>query len=294
MDRKVKKILSSKPTLEGAGVLVNRAFGGYATASMFDPFLLLDDFGSKNPHEYIMGFPWHPHRGIETITYLLKGEVHHEDSTGNKGVISSRDAQFMTAGSGIFHAEMPKPMKINDKIEPEVRGVQLWYNLSSKDKMSKPKYSNLSKEDIPEVRLDNGINVRVLSGSIQAPYFGTIKNLSSDMLYLDIDMNNEEFVYDIRSGYTVLAYVLEGKGFFNDTIANARDIVLYSREGERIRIKSHEHMHLLLISAKPLNEPIAWYGPIVMNTQEEIVKALQDLKNNEFVKDEPSFDDLRY
>lgn len=293
MDRIVRKIISSKPTLEGAGVLVNRAFGR-DDVNLFDPFLLLDDFGSSNPHEYLMGFPWHPHRGIETITYLLKGEVHHEDSNGNKGVINANDAQFMTAGSGIFHAEMPKPMRINNRVEPEVRGVQLWYNLSSKDKMNIPRYNNLSSREIPQVRLDNGVEIKILSGKIKAPGVGSI---SSDLLtidYFDIEMNSNEFIHNVRDGYTVLAYVLEGEGIFNGRVARARDVVLYTREGEKIKIKANDHLHLLLMAGKTINEPIAWYGPIVMNTREEILKALQDLKNEQFIKHKPIINDLRY
>ena len=293
MERIVRKVISSKPTLEGAGVLVNRAFGR-DSVNLFDPFLLLDDFGSSNPHEYLMGFPWHPHRGIETITYLLKGEVHHEDSNGNKGVISANDAQFMTAGSGIFHSEMPKPSKIKHKIEPEVRGVQLWHNLSSKDKMSIPKYRNLSSKEIPKVRLDNGVEVSILSGKMKAPGVGSISMDPLNIDYFDITMNDNDLIHNTRDGYTVLAYVLEGEGVFNGKIARARDIILYAREGESIKIKTYNHLHILLISGKPINEPIAWYGPIVMNREDEIKKALQDLKNNEFVKEKPVVDDLRY
>ena len=298
MDRVVRLVLRGRDTLEGAGVRLKRAFGDPVTAYAFDPFLLLDDFGSRYPHEYLAGFPWHPHRGFETVTYLLKGEVHHEDSTGNSGVIKSGDIQWMTAGSGIFHSEMPKPMKVkkeNKLVEdPEVRGFQLWVNLPSSHKMTTPKYRNLASDKIPEAELDDGTKVRVIAGEIRrAPGYGRltgpIKDIVVDAHYLDVSMPPEsEFTYSVKPGYTAFAYVVEGSGLFNprnSEAVGARHVVLYSPEGDLIRIRTRSSpVRFLLLAGKPIHEPIAWYGPIVMNTQEQLAKAFQELRQGTFVK----------
>ncbi len=298
MDRTVKLVFKSRETLEGAGVRLRRAFGDPTIAHLFDPFLLLDDFGSRYPHEYLAGFPWHPHRGFETVTYLLKGEVYHEDSTGNKGVIKTGDVQWMTAGSGIFHSEMPRPMKIlraGRTIEdPEMRGFQLWVNLPSSHKMTIPKYRNLASENIPEAELDDGTKVRIIAGEInriphQGKLVGLIRDIAVDTHYLDITMPPEsEFTYRVKPGYTVFTYVIEGRGIFDirsNKVAEQRHTVLYGREGDLIRVKTNlTSVRFLLIAGKPINEPIAWYGPIVMNTQDQLVKAFQELKQGTFVK----------
>jgi redox-sensitive bicupin YhaK (pirin superfamily) len=307
--RLVSHTLRSKPTLEGAGVRVNRAFGGPDLAYLFDPFLLLDDFGSRYPHEYLQGFPWHPHRGIETITYLVKGEVHHEDSTGTKGVIKTGDLQWMTAGSGIFHSEMPKPEKkrVNDKevVDPEVRGFQLWVNLPARDKMTDPKYRNLEGSNVPQAELDDGSRVKIVAGEIKRiPRLGSLKGPVSDSIvdvnYLDFDMmENTQLEYTVKDGYTAFAYVIDGEAYFDPKTqepAGAKSVVLYNYDGDTIRIRTQEsRARFLLVSGKPLNEPIAWYGPIVMNTNEQLMQALRDLQTGEFVKTKAtSYDYIKY
>lgn len=305
----VTRVLRSKPTLEGAGVRVNRAFGGPNLAYLFDPFLLLDDFGSRYPHEYLQGFPWHPHRGIETITYLLKGEVHHEDSTGTRGVIKTGDLQWMTAGSGIFHSEMPKPEKKRvdnrDEVDPEVRGFQLWVNLPARDKMTQPKYRNLEGPNVPQTELDDGSRVKVVAGEIKRiPRLGSVKGPVTDSLvdvnYLDFDMvENTQLEYTVKDGYTAFAYVVDGEAYFDPKTqepVGPKSVVLYNYDGDTIRIRTQEsRARFLLVSGRPLNEPIAWYGPIVMNTNEQLMQALRDLQTGEFVKTKAtSFDYIKY
>lgn len=304
--RRVLKVISSKPAIEGAGVKLRRAFGGPQMASLFDPFLLLDDFGSRYPHEYLAGFPWHPHRGIQTVTYLMKGEVHHEDSTGTKGVIRSGDMQWMSAGSGIFHAEMPKPLlKLNTKeiADPEVRGYQLWINLPSYHKMSDPAYKNLMNEAIPRINLDDGTEVRLIAGEVRnIPGLGNIKgpvvDAFSDIKYLDVTMPSFSNVdFGVKNGYTAFVYVLDGEAWFDKEVkVDSKNVVLYDRYGERINVVTRESgARFLLISGRPLNEPIAWYGPIVMNTNEQLIKALEELRNGDFIKKKAtSYDYFRY
>jgi redox-sensitive bicupin YhaK (pirin superfamily) len=307
--RLVSRVLKSKATLEGAGVKLNRAFGGPGLAYLFDPFLLLDDFGSRYPHEYLQGFPWHPHRGIETVTYLIKGEVHHEDSTGTKGVIRTGDLQWMTAGSGIFHSEMPKPEKTvrdgQEVVDPEVRGFQLWVNLPADQKMADPKYRNLEGPNVPEVELDDGTVVKIMAGEIKrVPRVGTvtgpINNLSVDIHYLDVHMVEEsQLEYTVRDGYTAFAYVMEGEALFDPQSTEAvgpKTVVLYNYDGDTVRITTKEsRARFLLVSGKPLNEPIAWYGPIVMNTNEQLMQALHELQTGEFVKKKAtSYDYIKY
>ena len=274
-----------------------RGFGSQQLAHTFDPFLLFDDFGSNYPHEYMAGFPWHPHRGIETVTYLLKGEVHHEDSTGTKGIIRSGDLQWMSAGSGIFHAEMPRPRPRTlpeDAEDPEMRGFQLWVNIPARKKMGEPNYKNLLRESAPEATTDNGAKVRLVAGKLDhvpglGSITGPIRDLAVDTHYLDISMqDHSELSYDVRDGYTTFAYVVEGEGVFGSrgsTTAGARSVVLYERSGNRVRISTEgSSVRFLLISGKPLNEPIAWHGPIVMNTREQLAEAFLELQNGGFVR----------
>ncbi|MBX8630935.1 MAG: pirin family protein [Thermoplasmata archaeon] len=295
--RVVAEVLKSRPTLEGAGVRLMRGFGSTQLAYIFDPFLLFDDFGSHYPHEYMAGFPWHPHRGIETVTYLLKGEVHHEDSTGTKGVIRSGDLQWMSAGSGIYHAEMPRPAARRhdeEKEDTEMRGFQLWVNIPAEKKMSEPSYRNLLRDNIPSVELDDGTAVKLIAGELRGvPGLGSItgpvKNLPVDAHYLDITMKaGSEINYDVRDGYTSFAYVLDGEAVFDtrkNVRAGPRSVVLYDRSGDRIRIKTDETgARFLLMSGRPLREPIAWYGPIVMNTREQLAEAFQELERGDFIK----------
>ena len=296
-ERRVAEVLKSRPTMEGAGVRLMRGFGSQQLAYIFDPFLLFDDFGSNYPHEYMAGFPWHPHRGIETVTYLLKGEVHHEDSTGTKGVIRNGDLQWMSAGSGIFHAEMPRPgpRTLPEEVEdPEMRGFQLWVNMPAGKKMNEPNYRNLLRESIPEVTMDNGAKVKLVAGKLNnVPGLGNIagpvSDLPVDAHYLDISMqDHSELSYDVRDGYTTFAYVVEGEGIF-DRIRNVRagpkSVVLYGRDGDKVNIRTEDSpVRFLLISGRPIKEPIAWHGPIVMNTREQLAEAFQELQTGEFIK----------
>jgi len=276
--RKIKKILKSRPTIEGAGVHLKRAFG-YAHIPQLDPFLLLDDFHSNNPEDYIKGFPWHPHRGIETITYLLSGEVGHGDSMGNKGVIHPGDVQWMTAGSGIIHQEMPQ----GDQ-KGTLWGFQLWANLPASQKMMPPRYRDVKKETIPEITLDNGIRIRIISGTVHGTQ-GPVKDIVIDPEYLDVTVpSNSAFTHEVKTGHTVMAYIIEGEGYFDKGKEPAESLILFD-EGDEVCITTiNNSVRFLLISGKPLREPIAWDGPIVMNTQEELRIAFEEYHNGTFIK----------
>jgi redox-sensitive bicupin YhaK (pirin superfamily) len=279
--RKILKILKSKPTIEGAGVHLKRALG-FSEVPMFDPFLLLDDFRSDNPAHYLKGFPWHPHRGIETITYMLNGEVEHGDSMGNKGAIYSGDVQWMTAGSGVIHQEMPK----GDE-KDVMGGFQLWANLPSAHKMMPPRYRGVESSQIPEVLLDNGTKIKVICGQI-GDILGPVRDIITDPEYLDITIpDKSEFVHLTKAGHTVFAYVIEGQGYFNiqtEPIADDGTLVLFD-DGDQITISTNQQpVRFILISGKPIGEPVAWYGPIVMNTQEELKLAFEEYQNGTFIK----------
>ena len=296
--RKIKKVFKSQPVLEGAGVYLKRAMGN-KEVPQFDPFLLLDDFRSDHPADYIKGFPWHPHRGIETITYVLKGTVEHKDSMGNSGIISSGDVQWMTAGSGIIHQEMPKGNK-----NGAMYGFQLWANLPASHKMMDPRYREIKHPDIPEVVLDNGTKIKLICGSYKNTT-GPVKDVVVDPEYLDITVPpGSEFIHSTKRGYTVFAYVIEGQGFFckerkpfsyeeeganyfdidREPYASNGTLVLFD-DGDQVAVQTEDQsIRFLLISGKPIGEPIAWYGPIVMNTQEELEIAFQEYQNKTFVK----------
>jgi len=279
--RAIKKIIKSKPTIEGAGVHLNRVFG-FNETHLFDPFLLLDDFRSDDPSRYLAGFPWHPHRGIETITYMLAGTVEHGDSMGNKGVISAGDTQWMTAGSGIIHQEMPQ-----GDASGRMGGFQLWANLPRSHKMMDPRYRDIKRDQVPEVILENGATVRIICGSVGKNQ-GPVQDIVIDPEYLDVTVPAEaEFVHDTKQGHTVLAYVIEGAGTFDKEksvmVANG-SLCLYE-DGDRCVITADKKpVRFLLISGKPINEPIAWYGPIVMNTEEELETAFEEYRNGTFIK----------
>jgi len=296
--RKIRKVLKSKPTIEGAGVHLKRAFG-FHEVSIFDPFLLLDDFRSDNPEDYIRGFPWHPHRGIETITYVLRGEVEHGDSMGNKGIISSGDLQWMTAGSGIIHQEMPKGDSVG-----KMHGFQLWANLPASYKMMDPRYRDVKSEHIPEVVLRNGTKIKIISGTL-GNHQGPVKDIVIEPEYLDITvLGKSEYSHQTKPGLTVIAYVIEGKGYFckeknpfsyeiegvnyfdierNPFMGN-ETLILFD-DGDQVIVSTEdEPVRFLLISGKPINEPIAWYGPIVMNTQDELKIAFEEYHNGTFIK----------
>jgi quercetin 2,3-dioxygenase len=296
--RKIKKILKSKPTLEGAGVHLKRAFGYYEVPRL-DPFLLLDDFHSDNPDHYIKGFPWHPHRGIETITYMLYGKVEHGDSMGNKGIISPGDVQWMTAGSGIIHQEMPKGQK-----DGLMWGFQLWANLPASHKMMDPRYRDIKSRQIPEVTLDHGVKVKIICGEVNGVK-GPVQDIIIDPAYLDITVpSKSNFTHPVKRDHTVFAYVTEGKGYFDpgrdsyayeveganyfdfkkDCFMGAETLILFD-EGDEVVVSTEEKpVRFLLISGKPLGEPVAWYGPIVMNTQEELRVAFEEYQNGTFIK----------
>lgn len=278
--RKIDKIFQSKPTVEGAGVHLKRVFG-YSEVPIFDPFLLLDDFHSDNPKDYIPGFPWHPHRGIETVTYMIQGKANHGDSLGNKGTIQSGEMQWMTAGSGIIHQEMPKGH------EGLMWGLQLWVNLPANHKMMKPRYRDIRAEEIPEYHSENGVLVKIISGQYHG-LVGPVKDIICDPEYLDVSLPpNREFAHAVKRGHNLLAYVLDGKGFFDQDKKEkirAEHLVLFS-DGEKIFTETEEEsLRFLLISGKPIGEPVAWYGPIVMNTEEELELAFEEYRNGTFIK----------
>ena len=296
--RNIKKIFKSKPTIEGAGVHLKRAFG-YSQVPSLDPFLLLDDFHSNEPKDYIQGFPWHPHRGIETITYVLYGKVEHGDSMGNKGTISSGDVQWMTAGSGIIHQEMPKGQK-----DGLMWGFQLWANLPASQKMMDPRYRDVKSKQIPEVTLDHGVKIKIICGEVTGVR-GPVEGIVIDPEYLDITVPSKfNFTHPVKRGHTVFAYVIEGKGYFDprrdsyayemggtnyfdfkrECFMGSETLILFD-EGDEVVISTEEKpVRFLLISGKPIKEPVAWYGPIVMNTQEELRVAFEEYQNGTFIK----------
>lgn len=296
--RRIKKIWKSQPTIEGAGVHLRRAFG-FHELPLLDPFLLLDDFRSENPAEYLAGFPWHPHRGIETITYVLDGDVEHGDSMGNRGNISAGDIQWMTAGSGIIHQEMPKG---NSK--GQMFGFQLWANLPAKSKMMDPRYRGIKSNEIPTVTLSDGTKIRVICGRINDTV-GPVKDIVIDPEYLDIELPaGKSYIHVVKPDHTVIAYVIEGEGYFDtvrdpflhDNIANryfdmspscpcADGSLILFEPGNQVNVTTNNRsVRFLLISGKPIKEPVAWYGPIVMNTQAELRQAFQEYNQGTFIK----------
>ena len=275
MKRIVKQVLKSKATIEGAGVRLKRVFG-YNEVPLFDPFLLLDHFGSENPEDYIRGFPWHPHRGIETVTYMLSGEVEHGDSIGNSGLIRSGDVQWMTAGSGIIHQEMPR------RYEGLMQGFQLWVNLPAKKKMIDPRYRGITKDQIPVLEKE-GAEIKVIAGIIDG-IEGPVQDLVVDVDYFDVELAaSKTFEHSTERDCNVFAYVIEGSGYFDDKLIESQQCALFG-EGDSVRIETKNGIRFLFVSGKPLKEPVAWGGPIVMNTQEELAKAFQELDQGTFIK----------
>lgn len=297
--RPVKKLIQSKPTLEGAGVHLRRAFGFGATSD-FDPFLLLDDFRNDVPADYLAGFPWHPHRGIETITYVLAGSVDHGDSMGHKGQIGAGDLQWMTAGSGIIHQEMPKGDRSG-----RMHGFQLWANLPAALKMTPPRYQEVKSAEIPEVKDDDGTEVRVVCGTFWGKK-GPIDGIAADPVYLDVTVApGRRKSLPVETKRSAFAYVFAGSGKFCnaseplavptepvgwlDTTppadASNRSLVLFDR-GDEVMVQAGEDgIRFLLVSGKPLQEPVAWYGPIVMNTQEQLQEAFTELREGTFLRE---------
>ncbi len=296
--RPVKKIIEPKPTIEGAGVKLQRAFG-FGQTKDFDPFLLLDDFRNDNPADYLAGFPWHPHRGIETITYVLAGSVEHGDSLGNKGKMAAGDVQWMTAGSGILHQEMPK-----GDSQGRMHGFQLWANLPSSLKMTDPRYQDIPSNAIPEVTDDDGTRVRVICGEFWGKK-GPVEGVAADPSYLDIFVpagTNKRL--KIETTRNAFAYVFAGSGSFRgasdprgvltDKVvdpnappvydAKNHSLILFDR-GDEISVQAGDAgIRFLLVSGKPIEEPVAWYGPIVMNTQEQLRQAAAELHTGTFIK----------
>lgn len=296
--RPVKKILKAQPTMEGAGVNLRRAIG-FGDPSEVDPFLLLDDFRNERPEDYRAGFPWHPHRGIETITYVLAGSVEHGDSIGNSGVISAGDVQWMTAGSGIIHQEMPKGDSVG-----RMHGFQLWANLPSALKMTTPRYQEIKSQDMPEVTDDDGTRVRIVCGNFWGKK-GPVDGIAADPIYIDISVppgKRKSLPIDTRNN--AFAYIFAGSGKFCNASgplavptesvgwldtsppidADNRSLILFD-SGDEITVQADEEgIRFLLISGRPLKEPVAWYGPIVMNTQAELQKAFEELQDGTFLK----------
>lgn len=298
MERKIRKATMSNPALEGAGVHLKRAVG-FNNPHLFDPFLLLDDFRSHEPYKYLKGFPWHPHRGIETITYMLEGSIEHGDSLGNRGVISAGDVQWMTAGSGIIHQEMPK-----GDSQGKMEGFQLWANLPASQKMMSPRYREVKQSQIPQVTRTDGTIIRIIAGTVDGLQ-GAVSDIVIDPEYLDISLPTQtQYTHVAALGYTVFAYVIAGEGKFGDLeyVPSADDdasirsldntgvfsnetLILFS-DGDSVRVSTEDiPLRFLLFSGKPINEPIAWYGPIVMNTRAELELAYEELKRGTFIKE---------
>ncbi|MFC1585161.1 pirin family protein [Fibrobacterota bacterium] len=274
------KILKSKPTIEGAGVRLKRAFG-YYEVPLLDPFLLLDDFHSDNPDDYLAGFPWHPHRGIETVTYMLHGRVKHGDSLKNNGVIKGGDVQWMTAGSGIIHSEMPE--KEGNGL---LWGFQLWVNLPAVDKMMPPRYQEVTSDTIPEAVLENEVRAKVICGKA-GDVEGPVRDIVVDAEYLDVTVPPDtEFRRPVKNSYTCFAYGIEGAGEAgNETkILDPEHLVIFSGADEAKVVTQSESVRFLLISGKPIGEPVAWRGPIVMNTDGELETAFREYQSGTFIK----------
>jgi quercetin 2,3-dioxygenase len=297
--RPVSRIVTAKPTLEGAGVKLHRGFG-FGNTSEFDPFLLFDDFRNDRPNDYLAGFPWHPHRGIETITYVLAGSVNHGDSLGNQGTLGAGDVQWMTAGSGIIHQEMPA-----GDADGRMHGFQLWANLPASLKMTTPRYQEVHATDIPSIVDDDGTRVQVVCGKFWGKK-GPVDGIAADPIYLDISVPpNARKTLPVETTRHAFAYVFAGSGSFRDASApkgvltdttgeideapvldmtGNRSIVLFDR-GDEVTVQAGpEGIRFLLVSGKPLGEPVAWHGPIVMNTQAEIRQAISDLRQGTFIR----------
>ncbi|HEX3704738.1 MAG TPA: pirin family protein [Vicinamibacterales bacterium] len=296
--RPIKRVLQAKDTVEGAGVKLKRAFG-FGDTDEFDPFLLFDDFRNERPEDFLKGFPWHPHRGIETITYVLAGTVEHGDSLGNRGSLRAGDVQWMTAGSGIMHQEMPKG-------DPRGRmhGFQLWANLPASLKMTAPRYQDVVSDAIPEIADDDGTHVRVVCGEFHGRR-GPVEGVAADPRYLDVSVpSGKRKVLKVETERHAFAYVFEGSGTFRDASAPRqvltegvgdgsdaayapavdRSLVVFDRGDEVVVQAGDAGIRFLLVSGKPIEEPVAWYGPIVMNTRDELRQAWTELRDGTFIK----------
>jgi quercetin 2,3-dioxygenase len=298
--RTVERVITPQPVIEGAGVRLKRSIAT-PTLDYVDPFLLFDHFGSDRPDDYLAGFPWHPHRGIETVTYMLAGEVDHRDSIGNAGAIGAGDIQWMTAGGGIMHEEMPRAPE-----DGHMEGFQLWVNLPASLKMSQPRYQDMSAAQIPEVRRPDGTVVRIVAGEVDG-VGGAVTEIYAEPEYLDVSLPaGAQFVQPVPRGHSALAYVFEGEGRFGvcgdlgyrgelDGVLLAAPRMAVFGDGDEVRVAADDSpVRFLLVSGKPLGEPIARYGPFVMNTREELSLALRDLQNDTFVwRDDPAWAEKR-
>jgi len=279
MDREPVRMQRSRPVMEGAGVRLKRAFG-FGDPAESDPFLLLDDFRSTRREDYFRGFPWHPHRGIETITYVLKGRVEHTDSMGNSGIIGAGDVQWMTAGRGIIHQEMPA----GEETE-EMEGFQLWANLPARDKMLRPRYQEVKTTEIPERVLEDGSVVRVICGRFDATR-GPVDRIVTEPDYLDVTLApGADLYHRIPAGKNAFAYVIGGQGRFGDGDTVGNETLVFFSDGERIRLRASrtEPFRFLLCSGMGIGEPVAWQGPIVMNTKDELAQAFRELQDGSFL-----------
>jgi quercetin 2,3-dioxygenase len=278
--RKIVRIIKGKPTHDGAGVRLTRIFGFYEEG-LLDPFLLLDFFGSDHPDDFMAGFPWHPHRGMETVTYMLDGRVEHGDSMGNSGVIGKGDIQWMTAGSGIIHQEMPK------SDGGRMYGFQLWVNLPASQKMIAPRYQEIPANQVPEVVLDNKIRVKVIAGVFNGVK-GPARDIIADPEYLDVEMpGNTEFITTVDPEHTVFAFIFEGEAHLDESRKDSLQAGEGALFGEGPQIKAlagNKGARFILISGKPIREPIAWRGPIVMNTEDELATAFREFREGTFIK----------
>jgi quercetin 2,3-dioxygenase len=297
--RPVRRIVEAQPHVEGAGVKLRRAFG-FGETTEYDPFLLLDDFRNENPDDYVAGFPWHPHRGIETITYVLAGNVEHGDSLGNRGSLGAGDVQWMTAGSGIMHQEMPQ-----GDATGRMHGFQLWANLPASLKMTSPRYQDITSAEIPEVVEDDGTRARIICGDFWGKT-GPVEGVAADPRYVDISIPpGQRKRIAVETTRHAFAYVFAGSGTFRDasdpqsvlteatdgsdrvrheTTGN-RSLVLFDRGDEIVVQAGDEGIRFLLVSGKPLEEPVAWYGPIVMNTKAQLQEAISELRAGTFIKE---------
>ncbi|MGV9169101.1 MAG: pirin family protein [Promethearchaeia archaeon] len=277
--REVKWKRKSRVRQEGAGVRIRRAIG-HQDVEELDPFLLLDEFGSEKKQDYQAGFPSHPHRGFETVTYMLEGKMEHKDSTGRSGVIGPGDIQWMTAGSGIIHSEMPKTENGG------LKGLQLWVNLPSESKMTEPNYRGYDSDSIPEVEANEGVVAKVIAGRL-SNVEGPIADIAVNPQYLDVTMDaGSEFSHTVPQQHTAFAYVLQGQGQFdkNGEIASAHTLVVFG-PGKKVLVRTkNDETRFLLVSGKPLKEPVTWHGSVVMNTKEEVRLAFQQYRNGTFVK----------
>lgn len=277
-NRTISHTIEPNLVIEGAGVLLRRSFGPHAS-NKFDPFLLFDHFAFNNPLEGpIKGFPTHPHRGIETVTYMLEGTVRHRDSLGNMGTIAEGDVQWMTSGRGILHEEMPQR-----SINGNNYGFQLWVNLPAAQKMSQPRYQEIIANEIPIIEKD-GVTIRIVAGEIDGVR-GPVTEISASPLYMDVKLSaGSRFSLPIPNSHTVLAYVFEGTGEFGNEVVESVSMVVFKNDGDQLEVKTEAGVRFMLISGEPFKEPIVPYGPFVMNTREEIEETIRELRNGTFIK----------